>query len=219
MEKHSTNRARPSLSGRAWVALFAIILGLLLVVLQLYGLVAAVRGSRVQGIRADWCSTLFATGIAVQSGCDLYEVRPSFSQGIGCISIHGYDQYAWLNAAVILISVSLAFQVFDCAILSLVSGATRWRGAKMKRPWFTMFTGNVVLVVLIVVGVFQCQRLPRDVSNSVSIFIDLNEPTVCVGDLTPYGVRGAVIGWTDGFLGSWGATYNGFDRIEASTEG
>lgn len=82
----------------------------------------------------------------------------------------------------------------------------------MKRPWFTMFTGNIVLLVLIVVGVFQSQRLPRDVSPSVLVYKHGrglgNSNHTCIGELTPYGVRGAIIGWTDGFLESWGDTYS-----------
>jgi len=80
----------------------------------------------------------------------------------------------------------------------------------MKRPWFTMFTGNVVLVVMIVVGIFQSQRLPKSVSETVTIYKyepSLGLATVCIGEVTPYGVRGAIIGWTDGFLRAWKETY------------
>jgi hypothetical protein len=59
--------------------------------------------------------------------------------------LRGYEQYIWLKAAIIIVSISLIFQIFDCVVLSLVRGSARWRGAKMKRPWFTMFTGNLVL--------------------------------------------------------------------------
>jgi hypothetical protein len=74
-----------------------------------------------------------------------------------------------------------------------------------------MFAGNIVLLVLIIVGVFQCQQLPKKVDQSVTVYEfqkALNESVTCIAHLTPYGVRGAVIGWTDGFLQSWGDTYS-----------
>ncbi|KAH6887614.1 hypothetical protein B0T10DRAFT_562826 [Thelonectria olida] len=201
----------PDLVGRAWIAFLALVLGLLLLGIQVFGLAMAIAGSRNKNITAKWCSTLFTRGLAVESGCELYDVTPSYSQGIGCIKLKGYEQYTWLKASIIIISLSLAFQIFDLAILILVRGTTRWRGAKMKRPWFTMFAGNIVLLVLIIVGVFQCQHLPRNVDKNVTVYEHnkaLNESYTCVAHLTPYGVRGAVIGWTDGFLTSWGDTYS-----------
>ncbi|KAH7159256.1 hypothetical protein DER46DRAFT_536143 [Fusarium sp. MPI-SDFR-AT-0072] len=199
------------LVAQAWIALLAAVLGIILLALQLFGLAKAVIGSRDENVTADWCSTLFTRGLAVASGCDVYEVKASYSQGIGCITLKGYEQYTWLKASIIIISLSLTFQVFDLIILLLVRGTTRWRGAKMKRPWFTMFSGNIILLVLIIVGVFQCQRLPKDIDQNVTVFEHiegLNESFACIAHLTPYGVRGAVIGWTDGFLESWGDTYS-----------
>lgn len=196
--------------GRAWVAFLAITLGLLLLAVQMFGLArAAIGSSQKEEIKAHWCSTLFAGAIGVESNCVLYDVSSSFSQGIGCIKLKGYEQYVWLKASIVIISISLVFQVFDCLILTLVNGTTRWRGAKMKRPWFTMFTGNIVLLVLIIVGAFQAQRLPRNIDQRVTIFKHMQNTNVaCIGELTPYGVRGAIIGWTDGFLESWGDTYS-----------
>ncbi|RMJ13305.1 hypothetical protein BHE90_003026 [Fusarium euwallaceae] len=208
----SREPASSELVGRAWLAMLSFILGILLLSIQLFGLSMAIKGFQSDHVTAQWCSTFFATAVAVESDCRLYNVTPSLSQGIGCITIKGYEQYTWLQASIIIISLSLAFQVFDCTIMTLVSSTTRWRGAKMKRPWFTMFTGNIVLLVLIVVGVFQSQRLPRDVSPSVLVYkhgMGLGDSNhTCIGELTPYGVRGAIIGWTDGFLESWGDTYS-----------
>lgn len=199
------------LVGRAWITFLALVLGLLLLTIQVFGLAMVIIVSRNDDIKAQWCSTLFTRALVVESGCVLYPVEPSYSQGIGCITLRGYEQYTWLKASIIIISSSLAFQVFDFTILILVRGTTRWRGAKMKRPWFTMFAGNIVLLVMIIVGVFQCQRLPRNVDQSVTVFEhegSLEGNITCIGSLTPYGVRGAIIGWTDGFLESWGDTYS-----------
>ena len=205
---NANRRGRPDLLGRAWIALFAIALGLLLLVIQIFGLARAAVGSQQENIEAQWCSTLFASSIAVESNCVLYNVTASFSQGIGCITLRGYEQYTWLKASIVILSISLIFEVFDCLILTLVNGTTRWRGAKMKRPWFTMFTGNRVLLVLIIAGAFTAQRLPRNIDQRVTIFKHQQSSEACIGELTPYGVRGAIIGWTDGFLESWGNTYS-----------
>lgn len=194
--------------GRAWVTLLAITLGILLLAIQMFGLAMAVIGSREPDIKAKWCSTQFLMAVGVESDCKAYEVLPSMSQGVGCIELKGYEQYVWLKASIIIISMSLVFQVFDCLILTLVNGTTRWRGAKMKRPWFTMFTGNIILLVLIIVGAYSSQRLPKHVNQRVIVFLNLQGPSTCIGQLTPYGVRGQIIGWTDGFLGSWGNTYS-----------
>ncbi|RFN41871.1 hypothetical protein FIE12Z_12914 [Fusarium flagelliforme] len=199
------------LAGRAWIVFLAGVLGIILVAIQIFGLAMATIGSQKENVTADWCSTQFTRALAVESGCQLYNVTPSSSQGIGCITLKGYEQYTWLKASIIIISLSIVFEVFDLVILLLVSGTTRWRGAKMKRPWFTMFTGNIVLLVLIIVGVFQCQHLPKRIDQSVTVYEyqkGLDQSVTCIARLTPYGVRGAVIGWTDGFLESWGETYS-----------
>jgi len=199
------------LAGRAWVVCLAVILGILLLAIQIFGLAMASIGSQSQNVTAKWCSTQFTRGDAVESGCELYNITLSSSQGIGCITVKGYEQYTWLTASIIIISLSIIFEAFDLVILLLVSGKKRWRGAKMKRPWFTMFSGNIVLLVLIIVGVFQCQHLPKKVDQSVTVYEyqkELKQPVTCIAHLTPYGVRGAVIGWTDGFLESWGDIYS-----------
>ncbi|KAG4264718.1 hypothetical protein FPRO03_00002 [Fusarium proliferatum] len=198
------------LVGRAWITSIAALLGILLLVIQVFGLAMAAIGSQNKNVTADWCSTQFTRALAVESGCELYNITASSSQGIGCITLKGYEQYTWLTTSIIIISLSLIFEVFDLVILSLVRGTTRWRGVKMKRPWFTMFSGNIVLLVLIIVGVFQCQHLPKKIDQSVTVFEyqkELGQSVTSIARLTPYGVRGAVIGWTDGFLQSWGETY------------
>ncbi|SCV33874.1 uncharacterized protein FFB14_04740 [Fusarium fujikuroi] len=199
------------LVGRAWITFIAALLGILLLVIQVFGLAMAAIGSQNKNVTADWCSTQFSRALAVESGCDLCNVTASSSQGIGCITLKGYEQYTWLTASIIIIPLSHIFEVFDLVILSLVRGTTRWRGVKMKRPWFTMFSGNIVLLFLIIVGVFHCQHLPKKIDQSVTVFEyqkELGQSVTCIARLTPYGVRGAVIGWTDGFLQSWGETYS-----------
>ncbi|EWZ33805.1 hypothetical protein FOZG_13499 [Fusarium oxysporum Fo47] len=51
------------------------------------GLAMAAIGSQNKKVTADWCSTQFTRALAVESGCQLYNVTASSSQGIGCITL------------------------------------------------------------------------------------------------------------------------------------
>ena len=106
--------------------------------------------------------------LAVMNGnCDVYGVTPNPNSGVGCIQLPAELQSNWLSGTVALISISLVFQIFDMVILTLVRSHQRWRGAKMQRPWFSMFTGILVLVIIAIFGVFNATRLPRGVTETV----------------------------------------------------
>jgi len=82
----------------------------------------------------------------------------------------------------------------------------------MRRPWFSMFTGILSLFTIIIFGVFTASILPPGISERVTIFRvepGLKGLTACEGRLTPGGVRGSIIGWSDGFFNSWNQTYYG----------
>ncbi|OLN94160.1 hypothetical protein CCHL11_07165 [Colletotrichum chlorophyti] len=70
------------------------------------------------------------------------------------------EQHHWHNATVAFSFISLVFQALDAAILVVVGNNTRWRRAKMKRPWLTMFTGDVVLVCVLIIGIISSSQLP-----------------------------------------------------------
>jgi hypothetical protein len=201
------------LVGKAWVTLAALLIGLMLILLQLIGLGYAVQGRRVLNMKAIWCSPMFRASVAVSSNCELFPVLLSASNGIGCIRLPAVDQYRWLTATVAILSLCLVLELVDGFILVSVSNhASCWRGARLKRPWFTMIAGNVILVVILIGGIFMAIQLPREVNKYVSVFkyeASINASTVCAGELLSPGVRGSIIGWTDGFLHSWGEAYQG----------
>jgi hypothetical protein len=153
-----------------------------------------------------------AGALSVMSNCDMHRVDMSASQGIGCIRLPADDQYRWLAGTVAVLSICLVFEILDGAILVLVSAKSSWRGNKMKRPWFSMFAGNMVLICILIVGIYSASQLPRQITKLVWVFRyepSIQASTVCIGTLKSYGVRGSIIGWTDGFLKSWGEAYIG----------
>jgi len=75
-----------------------------------------------------------------------------------------------------------------------------------------MFFGIIILVVIIMMGYFDTSTLP--VGMTKDIFVYGNDPGsgsvyVCHGTVTPGGLRGAIIAWTDGILQSWKTVYSG----------
>jgi hypothetical protein len=211
--RNSSSKAQ-RLERKAFVALSALLLLVALVILQIIGLHNAVVGRYEQDLRTNWCSPLFqAFAIAVGDGnCNIHSLTPSMSNGIGCILLPAIYQKAWLTATVVLLSVSLVFEVFDMLILALVRSQHRWRGAKMRRPWFSMFTGILILFVILLFGVLTASTLPSGITEKVIIFRvepSLGGMTVCRGTLTPAGIRGSILGWSDGFWKSWNETYYG----------
>ena len=116
---------------------------------------------------------------------------------------------SWLHATVAGTSISLALEVLDIIVLSLVSSTTRWRGMKMRRPWFTMFSGIAVLGLLLVFGVFYSTNLPPGIGQRIWLVIDASVPTVWEGELGTAGLRGAMIGWNDGVFEGWGSRWFG----------
>ncbi|KAF9877874.1 hypothetical protein CkaCkLH20_04450 [Colletotrichum karsti] len=202
------------LIGQAWLTVLALMLLITLLVLQLIGLALAAKGRNVENLKARWCSPMFQSAESTLVSCDTAPllVDKSASQGIGCISLPADEQYHWLRATVAVLSLSLVFELFDGAILVMVGNNTRWWRARMKRPWFTMFTGNAVLLCILIVGVVSSSQLPSSVNRVVWVFKyeqSLHSAVVCRGTLISAGVRGSIIGWTDGFLQSWGKTYGG----------
>nr|XP_036583731.1 uncharacterized protein CTRU02_06370 [Colletotrichum truncatum]KAF6792874.1 hypothetical protein CTRU02_06370 [Colletotrichum truncatum] len=215
MSERSKIPADRGLIGQAWLTILALTLLLTLLILQLIGLALAGKGRDTAGLKATWCSPMFQTAESVLVSCDAdpYFVDKSASQGIGCIFLPADEQYRWLNATVAVLSLSLIFQLFDAAILVMVGNNTRWWRARMKRPWFTMFAGNAILLCILIVGVVSSSQLPSSVNRVVWVFkyeSSIHSATVCRGTLISAGVRGSIIGWTDGFLHSWGKAYGGF---------
>ncbi|KAK7751971.1 hypothetical protein SLS62_006114 [Diatrype stigma] len=203
------------LRGKAIIVTLSALLFSGLVAIQTMGLASAIQGLRSrEELTSSWCSPMFQSfAIAVGDGnCAIHPVHPSASKGIGCITLSGRQQAGWLAGTAAGTAVSLALQLADLLVLALVESAAKWRGVKMRRPWATMFAGIVVLVVYVVYGVVNASRLPGDMTERVWVFRQepsLGIATVCRGTITPPGVRGSIMGWTDGFLSSWGRAYFG----------
>ena len=199
----------------ACVALISFLFLLMLVILQSYGLYAAIMGRRVKDVRVNWCSPAFRDfAIAVTTGnCQKYEIIDSSSNGIGCISLPGDQQRDWLLGTIIALIAALICQVLDALFLLYSNSAWRPRGIRAQRPWLTMFGGCIMLIVLIVFGVINANNLPKGVTEAVWIY--RKEPSremgrVCRGKLNPPGLRGVMIGYMDGLFESWGGVYHGY---------
>jgi uncharacterized integral membrane protein len=202
-------------STKALIAIGATIAFFTIVSLQIVGVYKAAQGSRIsKDLMVSWCSPLFTffTVAASDANCNLYTTTASSAKGLGCINLPAAQQKDWLKATVALGSMSLIFEFCDFLILVLVHGKTRWRNIKMKRPWFTMFSGILILVILAIFGYQHTTELPHPITETVMVYFNdlaADAQTVCVGKIYPAGLRGAILGWTDGVFDSWGSVYYG----------
>ena len=75
-----------------------------------------------------------------------------------------------------------------------------------------MFTGIIILILIATFGVFNSMQLPGDITQSVIVYRDdLSTDTrgACRGTIYAAGLRGAILGWTDGVFNVWNTTYYG----------
>ena len=195
-----------------WVAGAALVLLIAVVVVQILGLARAVSASKASAEpMVSWCSPIFQPfGVAVLDGnCGLHSIEQSFTKGIGCIDLPGVRQQSWLKATVAGVSLGLIFEAIDIGILAIVHGSARWRGVKMRRPWFTMFSGLAVLGVILICGIMHASSLPLGITERVWVVTKAGRPAICTGVLQTSGIRGAIIGWNDGVFQSWHKLYFG----------
>ncbi|KAI9775572.1 MAG: hypothetical protein M1835_005798 [Candelina submexicana] len=195
-----------------YVAVISFLLLLAIIILQILGLVGAVRANPGNlPLPAPWCSPIFQPfGIAVRDGnCRVYNVEMSSAKGVGCILIDGTIQRGWLKGTVWGTSVALILEFFDLCILTFVNSNARPRGVQMNRPWFTMFSGLAVLLVTLIFGIIYSSELPPGITEKVWVVVNLDKPTLWAGTLKSAGLRGAVIGWNDGLFEAWNDVYFG----------
>ena len=194
-----------------YIALMALALLLGVLLLQIFGLVHAVGTAKATEPSVSWCSPIFQPlGVAVLDGnCNVWPVEQTFAKGVGCILIPGSQQKAWLKVTVAGTSIAIILQVLDIVVLASVHSSTRWRGVKMRRPWFTMFSGPAVLGLMLVFGIVYSTTLPPHISEKVWVVADTGSVMVNEGKLGTAGRRGAMIGWNDGVFEAWGTTYFG----------
>lgn len=195
-----------------WSAFFAALSFIAVVALQVLGLVKAAQAIRPDPPLVEWCSPLLQPfGITALDGDGhAYTIIQDSNKGIGCIEIPGVWQRSWVKGTVAVTALELVFELFDTIILMTVGSSTRWREVKMKRPWFTIFLGMIVLLVTLICGIFFAGELPPEITKNVTVIMESNG---IVGNyeivLTNSGLRGAVIGWSDGLFESWRTTYFG----------
>lgn len=194
-----------------YTAIASLLLLISIFALQFLGLHHAVDAAKQSAPSVSWCSPIFQPfGVAVLDGnCNVWPILQTFSKGVGCILIPGNQQMAWLKATVAGTGLSIALELIDICILATVHSGTRWRGIKMRRPWFTMFSGVAVLGLILVFGVVYSTILPPGISEKVWVVTDAGAATVYEGQLGTAGLRGAMIGWNDGVFQGWGTTYFG----------
>ncbi|PVI03764.1 hypothetical protein DM02DRAFT_716696 [Periconia macrospinosa] len=187
-------RLRPRLvnarmARQALVALTASIFALKLFVLQLYGLALADSGRKQPDLAIRWCS-------------------PSFRDFTVATFVPTKEQYLWLKGTVILLSCAV---VAHLALLSLTR-TERFHGVKVRRPWLTMFGGVIVFIILICYGVFTNDQLPAGITEMVWVYPKSPYDAlgrVCKVRLWNSGLRGVILGFSDGMFASWGSTYYG----------
>ena len=122
----------------------------------------------------------------------------------------GLQQLSWLRATVAGISISLVLETIDVVVLAKVSSGDRWRGVKMRRPWCTMIAGVATLFLLLLFGALYGDMMPPGITSKVWVVRQEGADVgVYEGWLGPAGLRGAIIGWSDGVFDAWGGTYSG----------
>lgn len=142
--------------------------------------------------------------------CNFHPVVRNVRNGIGCIDLPGTRQRTWLMVTKITLILAVCIEGIDAFILSFVSLQRSWWIVQLKRPWFTMIFGLTMLVLILVVGTMDAYSLPPGISEKIWLVVDTGTaPFVCTAHLPPAGLRGQLIGWLDGLLASWNATYNG----------
>ena len=195
-------------------AVIAAILFIAVLILQLLGLAKAVQAAKASSIPplVSWCSPVFQPFgiVAIDGSCNIYPISQITVRGLGCITLPGHWQQQWLKGTIAGISIELFTEVVDLLILSLVNGKRKiFQAVKMKRPWATIFSGLIVLIVTLIYGVNYSLYLPPGLSEKLTILIDTQGPASYTGNLTSAGLRGAVIGWNDGLFESWKGLYLG----------
>jgi hypothetical protein len=195
-----------------WSAALAALSFIAVFSLQLLGLVKASQAIRTDPPLVQWCSPLFQPfGISALDGDGhTYTIAQSSNKGIGCIHIPGVWQRHWLKGTVAVLILELVFELLDIGVLMFVNSSVKWRGVKMRRPWFSIFLGMTVLLVTLICGIFFASELPPEITKSVKVIMESK------GHVSSYdivlinaGLRGTILGWSDGLFAGWRTTYFG----------
>ena len=155
------------------------------------------------------CSPAFQIGSQVYDlACNEFPVTVILP-GTACIEVDG-DQHIWLTSVRAVLIVDLILETLDLIILILVKATTKFQGARMKRPWFSIFMGVGSLCAIIAIGVSQAQNLPlpHETGELMRVAINGTSEGLCMSQLEPGGLRGTVIAWSDGVFAGLGWLYS-----------
>lgn len=186
----------------------------MIIALQTIGLVYAIKASNEHPDppQVRWCSPLFQPfGIAVRDGnCAIHPIDQSFNKGIGCIPLPGTRQASWITGTIWGISISLVLQVGDVFILCLTGKNEDFYTIKMRRPYCSIIAGLCVLFIMFGYALQYSEGLPEGITSKIFVVVQAGGHfLVYEGELVGAGMRGEVIGWSDGLFKSWNSTYFG----------
>jgi len=189
----------------------AALMCLALVILQIIGLAFAWKGyieRNNYNLLQSWCSPIFLLGTNVMDlDCVEYPVTAHFTYALGCIHLPG-DYADWLVGSGLVIVVQLVFQFVDAIFLTLTHSEMRWNhGVKLHRPWTTAILGTAVYAFLITLSIIKTHDNPMPTGRTVAI--SMMNGTSCKAEVYAAGLRGAIIGWSDGVFHAWGMQYTG----------
>jgi hypothetical protein len=198
----------------AVVIILSFLLLLAAVALQVTAIYFANRGRLVKNLKVSWCSPIFQPfGVSVQDAmCVWRPIAANSNKGIGCIEIPGVRQQRWLVATMGIVITSLILETIDFLLLILVNVKyTAFSGVKLKRPWFSILVGLAAMLTIAGVSGIQSMSLPVGINERTLVITATNvtSPFLCTGTLYPAGLRGSILGWTDGVFSSWGTVYFG----------
>lgn len=201
-------------------AALALLWLLWIAVLQVVGLSYAVNGSKVRDLTARWCSPDFQPGVIalIDGNCNVRKIADShdFNRGIACVELPATQQITWLTNTVVIVSISLGVQFFDAVtmIMSHGNSAACLQMINPRRPWLTTIAGLFIYIVLASGGIELANHLPDGITQRVLVLRferSLGVFPVCASRLLSPGLRGAVIGYTDGLFNSWGSAFYGLN--------
>jgi hypothetical protein len=195
----------------AFVIITSSLLFVAIFCLQIAGLIAAFRGQKDNNIQASWCSPNFGpfSVSELDLDCTFHTIIADAHKGIGCIELPGKRQHLWLMVTIISVLLSVVFEAIDFITLYFVPSSWQYWLVELKRPWLTIVFGFTTLFVILAFGANDAYSLPPGISEKVWLIMDSGDPFVCTSILTPAGLRGQFLGWLDGVLQSWKATYFG----------
>lgn len=193
----------------------ALLVLLAIFLFQLLALGYAHAGRKKEILKATRCSPFFQPqALAIISGCNILKVLQSSSQGIACIHLDAAQQQTFLLITIVAISFSLAAQFIDSCLLARYDGEARGchNVVRLQRPWLTTFGGMAILIILLMKGLEYANNLPDGIDEGVLVLrldLSLNTYSVFKAHLRSPGLRGAIIGYSDGLFSNWDQYYLG----------